>query len=157
MHTREQVHLQPLEVRHSPIPVCMNAHTHTLTFTLPLPNLNWLPSLFLSSLLSLSWTGLQACWYAGTQQQSLGVRAGLGAWKKLEREAIQMGARMRFRARLGDERRWIITMPQYRVIFHTKYIENVGVKCCIFTTTYSGHLLKPQLESGVGDAFLLFL
>lgn len=44
-----------------------------------------------------------------------------------EREAIQMGARMRFRSRSGDERGQIIAMLQYRVIFHSKYRDNITV------------------------------
>lgn len=43
----------------------------SLVSGLPLPNLNWLPHLFLS--IALPWTGLRACWIAGTPQQGLGM------------------------------------------------------------------------------------
>ena len=51
-----------------------------------------------------------------------------------ERKAIQMGARMRFRARSGDKRRNIIVMPPYRVIFHTKYLDYISVT--VFTPSH---------------------
>lgn len=68
---------------------------------------------------------------------------------KLEREAIQMDGKMRFRSQSGDERGQIIARPQYGSFIFTMNILKLAGLYCIFTHTHPDHLLKPLWRSRI--------